>query len=635
MPKFLAYHGNTSAQHQAQFDSLTKQGYRMISLSVYDDPNSPRYAAVWVQKGGSAWAAFHGRSADGYQEFFNTYTAQGYRPTIITATGSGSKAVFAGVFEKDSTPFFARHGISEEKFIEECKKAQEDGFILSWAAVYGTANNPLYAAIWEKNTSKIPWNYSLDRSSAEYQNVFNAYTSGWVRPDFVTLSASQKYLAIWHDNAIGDWVAHHNMSSSAYQAKFDELKEKGFYPIRVQAGGEGSGVRFAAIFAKNETPIPRQWTVMGKEVESLSGFDNYVQSIMQKHNVRAGSLAIVKDSKLVFARGYTWAEPGYPITQPTSLFRIASCSKPLTKIAIYQLVEQGKLSLDDRIQPILQLQPPGGGKPADARLKDVEVEHLIKHLGGWNNRVDGMPNLGFDPMFHNVPIAKAFNQSIPITKYQIASFMAGQEMQYDPGDTSQFPQGVSSSYSNFGYSLLGQVIEKKHPGFNYTDAVKNSIFKPLGVTRPRLGRSLLANQASGEVRYHGAKPSIAKSVMTSDMPLVPTAYGGFNIENMDSHGGWILAAPDYAKVLAAFQRNDNPLFKKEDVAKSVGGLTHTGGLNGTSTLDIQLSNNLSVVLFFNRNDVDLPSKTELNEIANKMAKWPNTDLFPTVGIPSF
>ena len=628
MPKFIAYHGKTGAEHQVQFNSLSQQGYRMISLSLYNDSDSPRYAAVWVEKGGSAWAAFHGKSASEYQQFFNSWTEKGYRPTMVTATGNGSDAVFAGVFEKDSTPFTAKHGISKDEFIKQCKWAQDNGFILSCTTVYGTADNPVYAGIWEKNTSNIAWNYSLGDSAADYQNKFNAYTAGWVRPDFVTLSASEKYLAIWHDNLIGDWVAHHNLTSSGYQSKFDQLTSSGFYPICVQAGGEGSGVRFAAIFAKNETPISRKWTVTGKEVPSLSEFDDYVKSLMQKHNVRGGSLAIVKDSKLVFARGYTWAEPGYPITQPTSLFRIASCSKPLTKIAIHQLVEQEKLSLNDHIQRILNLQSPGGGTPADPRLNNVKVEHLIKHLGGWNVRAKEIPQLGFEPMFHDVETAEAFDKSVPVTKYQIASYMTGQQMQFDPGTDP-----LGDQYSNYGYSLLGQIVENKRPGFNYTEAVKDSIFTPLGVTRPRLGRSLLANQASGEVRYHGKIPYVGSSVMTSDRPWVPGAYGPFNIENMDSHGGWIMAAPDYAKVLAAFDLDDNPLFKKEETAKAVGSLNHNGGLHGTSTVVLR-SGKLSFVLFFNQDNVALPNFDQLNDIAKKVSNWPNADLFPTVGIPA-
>jgi hypothetical protein len=92
----------------------------MISLSVYNDSDSPRYAAVWVEKGGPAWAAFHDKNSNEYQQSFNTWTEKGYRPTMVTATGKGSNAVFAGVFEKDSTPFTAKHDISQDEFIKQC-----------------------------------------------------------------------------------------------------------------------------------------------------------------------------------------------------------------------------------------------------------------------------------------------------------------------------------------------------------------------------------------------------------------------------------------------------------------------------------------------------------------------------------
>jgi CubicO group peptidase (beta-lactamase class C family) len=150
---------------------------------------------------------------------------------------------------------------------------------------------------------------------------------------------------------------------------------------------------------------------------------------------------------------------GYPITQPTSLFRIASCSKPLTKIAIHQLVEQEKLSLNDHIQRILNLHSPSGGTPP-IQAYNVKVEHLIKHLGGWNVRAKEIPQLAFDPMFNDVKTAEAFGKSVPVTKYQIASYMTGQPMQFDPGTD---PPG--DQYSNYGYSLLGQIVEKKRPRF--------------------------------------------------------------------------------------------------------------------------------------------------------------------------
>jgi len=94
-PAFVAYHGATGATHQAKFNDLSKKGFRMISLSVYDNPASPRYAAVWVKQPGPAFAAVHGVSPNGYQAFFDTWVPKGYRPIIVTATGAGAGAVFA------------------------------------------------------------------------------------------------------------------------------------------------------------------------------------------------------------------------------------------------------------------------------------------------------------------------------------------------------------------------------------------------------------------------------------------------------------------------------------------------------------------------------------------------------------
>src|SRR5262245_25193323 len=110
---FQAYHGVTAAQHQANFNAFSAQGYRMISLSVYGDPADARYAAVWVRRSGPAWVAVHGVSAAGYQSFFDTWTARGYVPVIVTATGAVNNAIFAAVFEQGiSGPWLARHGMT-------------------------------------------------------------------------------------------------------------------------------------------------------------------------------------------------------------------------------------------------------------------------------------------------------------------------------------------------------------------------------------------------------------------------------------------------------------------------------------------------------------------------------------------
>src|SRR5262249_14147773 len=105
---FEAYHGVTGAQHQANFNRLSGQGFRMISLSVYGEPEDARYAAVWVQRNGAAWVAVHGVNSAGYQSFFDTWTARGFVPVVVSATGLANNAVFAAVFEQGiSGPWFA------------------------------------------------------------------------------------------------------------------------------------------------------------------------------------------------------------------------------------------------------------------------------------------------------------------------------------------------------------------------------------------------------------------------------------------------------------------------------------------------------------------------------------------------
>jgi len=87
----------------------------------------------------------------------------------------------------------------------------------------------------------------------------------------------------------------------------------------------------------------------------------------------------------VYARGFGYAnrERREPV-QPDSLFRIASISKPLTAVATLQLIEQGKLKLDDRVFKLLPYKAhlPEGGK-VDPRLNDITLAHLMRHQGGW------------------------------------------------------------------------------------------------------------------------------------------------------------------------------------------------------------------------------------------------------------
>lgn len=282
----------------------------------------------------------------------------------------------------------------------------------------------------------------------------------------------------------------------------------------------------SVIMAALVTVVPaaaqqRIWTVTGEDVPGWGHVDAGVEDYMQTWAVPGAALAVASAGRLLFAHGYTWDTADAEIIRPESLFRIASMSKPITSVAVHQLIERGLLSHDTRVVDVLALRPPPGQTP-DPRLADVTVDHLLYHTGGWDR------DLTYDPMFQDEYIAASLGVELPISKWDIATFMTGRRMQFDPG--------ARYAYSNYGYCLLGLIIEQI-TGRDYSEWVAENIFQPIGVGRPRRGHSTLHERAPGEVRYYG-------------VPGDDAQYS-INVENMDSHGGWVLSAPDYVRFLGA------------------------------------------------------------------------------------
>jgi CubicO group peptidase (beta-lactamase class C family) len=265
--------------------------------------------------------------------------------------------------------------------------------------------------------------------------------------------------------------------------------------------------------AGEETKV---WRATGREVPELEALDRVMEKYMVSRNVSRGALAVTRKGKLVLARGCTWGPSECTDTRPDSLFRVASLSKPVTAVAVLHLVEQGRLRLDEKVVRILDLEPPTGGS-LDPRLRDVTVRHLLQHLGGWDRKKS------FDPMFEDRRIGRELERELPIGTAAIIRFMSGQPLQNPPGETF--------AYSNFGYCLLGRIIEQKS-GRDYEEYVRTAILAPLGITRMHLGSSRRSQRLPGEVTYECDRGS---------------PYGDFRLENMDAHGGWVASAVDLVR----------------------------------------------------------------------------------------
>jgi N-acyl-D-amino-acid deacylase len=382
-------------------------------------------------------------------------------------------------------------------------------------------------------------------------------------------------------------------------------------------------------------------------------FDPAMEAFMAARKVPGGALAVVKDRRLVYARGYGWADHDKKIpVNPGSLFRIASVSKPITAVAVLKLVEERKLDLEARAFGIVRLPPVlEAGRPADARLSQITIRQLLQHTAGWDR------SQNYDPMFRPRLIAEKTNTPSPASAQAVIRYMLGQPLDFDPG--------TRYAYSNLGYCVLGRVIEQIS-GQTYETFVREKILAPIGAERARIGASLDGRQAPGEVRYYMAGGSPADNVFPNGTRKVPWPYGGFHLEAMDAHGGWIASAVDLARFAAALDdpkrspllkaatsramyapppapvaRNQDGVLKDfyygcgwsvRPVRKDRANYWHNGSLPGTATLLVRREDGLSWAALFNQRSEDksLPDgdiDPALHRAADSVGDWPAHNLF--------
>lgn len=651
----ITYHNATAAEHQQAFNKYARSGYRLSSISVHGDFAHQNYAAVWVKQNGPAWSAFHNRRLAEYQGIFNEKVKSGYCPKLLSAAGEGAQVVVAGTFEKCQGPVpLTRTELQTDRsksnsvqvLLEDSNKK---GLIPTQFSVYGSLNDPHYAVIFAPNTEKLAWNYALKDTAAEYQKRFSAYTQMRSRPLIVSISESQRYASIFVHQAIeGGWIARHDMSWNDFQTNFDRFRTQGWVVESFDAGGFGNNKRWGALWAKSVGPktAAKTFKAVGLNVAALAQVDTLMKNKMSSEDIPGASVAITYQGRLVYAKGYSFAENGYPEINPTTLYRVASLSKPMTSIAIHQLVEKGSLDLNDNLEDYVSLKDNHGKEAKDSRLKDIKIWHLLSHAGGWDrSKVVDLPN-PWD-------VAKDLKKNFPISKSQWFHHKFAADLQFDPG--------TKSAYSNLGYGLLGLVLEKKYPGKTYEQIVKEKIFSPLGLTRPRISASLYRDLPKEMAPLYDTSMKVVETVVNGSKEWVGMPYGGEDFKNFDAFGGWLFSAVDYAKVLAEFSLKNNRLLGDSTVntmwqaplntartvyrgwfqmdykngRSTIKGRGHGGSVPGISTTMVQRDDDISVVLFFNKGGVGTNDVfTQINNLATTAVPGMAHDYFAIYGVPN-
>lgn len=271
--------------------------------------------------------------------------------------------------------------------------------------------------------------------------------------------------------------------------------------------------------------------------------DKYVDSVIinfkQKWKIPGISVAIAKDGRLIYAKGFGYADTinKDPVTT-NSLFRTASCAKTITAIGIMKLIENNKLSLDDKVfgkDGILN----GSNYTniADSNIYRITVKNLLQQTIGW---------LAIDIIGSN-EASYALKTHIPAGINENVKYILQQKLDFLPS--------TAFRYSDFNYLFLGEIISKIAQK-NQVDYILSEVLHPIGVYTTIPGKSELIDRITNEVIYYDYNGEMLPSAFDTSK-IVPESYS-YNMEPMISSGGWISRPIDMVKIILSIDGLNYP-----------------------------------------------------------------------------
>ena len=253
---------------------------------------------------------------------------------------------------------------------------------------------------------------------------------------------------------------------------------------------------------------------------SMLGIDSLIVSFMQNYHIPGLSIAVSKDGKPVYAKGYGYADiSSKEEVTKNSLFRVGQISQTITAIAIMKLIQQRQLSMESKVfgdSGILGTTY--GTHPYNTNIRNITVSELLHHTcGGWSEG---------DYFIDNPKL-----RDTSITREQFITWtLDNVPLKNIPGSTYGF--------SNFGYLLLGRIIEKIS-GQPYDDFVKDSILKPIGIADMQI-EGTVGNKKKNEVTNYFDKTFPTYNAELDEEMCFTRA---------DACSGWIASATDLLKLI--------------------------------------------------------------------------------------
>jgi N-acyl-D-amino-acid deacylase len=363
------------------------------------------------------------------------------------------------------------------------------------------------------------------------------------------------------------WVIEFNISEAAFKTSSKKYEGDGFAMTIHETTTINRKRRHSAVWVQDPDAAAKLTLPEGDIPESgqvgrnLQPLNELMRRTLKENNIPGATLAVSYRGELLFARGFGYSEVHTMTAMPAAAnMRIASVSKPITAVAILLLVQDGKLKLDEKVLPLLAKHPSYSfdaevAIKSDPRWSTISVEQLLNHSAGWDREKSK------DTVFQLVTVTQQLELNRLARGNDILQYQLKQPLDFEPG--SRY------AYSNVGYCMLGRIIEAAS-GQTYEQFVTQRIFSAAGMTQTRLGKTRLPDRAADEARYYTQKITQTPAVWElatrktgATFEMVAPTYGQWDLEVMDSFGGWTSTAQDLVQFVDAIDSEKSPLLSEE------------------------------------------------------------------------
>lgn len=379
---FFTRHHMTPAEYQTEISARTAAGWRPTHISGYNNVEGQFFAAMWEQRPSVAWVARHGMTSAQYQAEITYWNSQGYRPTILDGYDIGSSDYYAAVFEQvpNSPAWVARHGLTSAQYQAEMVHWKSLGYRPKWVQGYGVQNVDRYIAYWEL-TGGPAWAARHGLNTAQFEAEHQHWLGLGYRLTHISgyqISGTNYWAALWEQSSGPKQILKLGLTAEEYQHQLTDLSFQGYRLKQVDGYPADGYILYAAIFELQPGALNGDYCQnnlcfdLGRFADRLQGKLNG-NVVKYAFELRRGTSVISRAS----GPKRTAMDPPAATMTVSDRFNPASVSKMLTAVATLKILADHAIDVDT---PVWSYLPPHWTIPANNRT--ITFAELMNHTSG-------------------------------------------------------------------------------------------------------------------------------------------------------------------------------------------------------------------------------------------------------------